>query len=191
MFTTPPPIPHEVFWGEMSPCEHFVHINDDEHAFLAVLERFIADGLKAGEATVVIATEEHRLALEQRLRDRGLDPVAERWRGAYLPMDAEETLAQFMINGWPDDELFTEVITDVIRRARRGDRKVRAFGEMVALLWAQGHHGATVRLEHLWHEFCEVQALPLFCAYPRAGFTEDADKSIRDLCALHSRVVAA
>ncbi len=192
MLNTPPlPITHEVFWAEMSPCEHFVHINDDEHAFLSVLERFIGDGLEAGDATVVIATQEHLAALEQRLTDRGLDPVAARWRGTYLPMDAEATLAQFMINGWPDDEMFAAVITEVIQRARRGERKVRAFGEMVALLWAQGHHGATVRLEHLWHDLCEAQTLQLFCAYPRAGFTEDADKSIRDVCALHSRVVAA
>ena len=27
----------------------------------------------------------------------------------------------------------------------------RAFGEMVALLWAKRHIGATVRLEHLWN----------------------------------------
>ena len=39
----------------------------------------------------------------------------------------------------------------VIRRgAQNGSRQVHAFGEMVALLWAQGNHKATIRLEELW-----------------------------------------
>src|SRR5688500_19228341 len=53
-------------------------------------------------------------------------------------------------------------------------RSVRAFGEMVAVLWANGHNGATVRLEHLWHAFCQSEAFSLFCAYPKTGFTQDA-----------------
>jgi len=65
---------------------------------------------------------------------------------------------------------------------------VRAFGEMVAILWAQGHAAATVRLEHLWSKLCENERLPLFCAYPRAGFTTDQASGLRDLCAAHSRV---
>jgi hypothetical protein len=62
---------------------------------------------------------------------------------------------------------------------------------MVALLWAQGQSGATVRLEHLWHEFCQSKAFSLFCAYPRSGFTKNADDSIREICAAHSKVIAA
>jgi len=67
---------------------------------------------------------------------------------------------------------------------------VRAFGEMVAILWAQGNSGATVRLEHLWQDLCQEQNLALFCAYPRCGFTLDSAQSIEDICAAHSRVIA-
>ena len=63
-------------------------------------------------------------------------------------------LSKFMINDWPDEALFNQVITDLISKAKAGAKQFRAFGEMVALLWAKGHVGATVRLEHLWNKFC-------------------------------------
>jgi ribosomal protein L15 len=60
---------------------------------------------------------------------------------------------------------------------------------MVAMLWGQGHNGATVRLEHLWHELCREEAFSLFCAYPRSGFTKDVEASIQEICSAHSKVI--
>lgn len=183
--------PVDIFWGEMSPCEHFVHIYESDGVFMDTLESFISDGLRVGDATVVIATATHLHTLEHRLKASNLDLVAARWRGQYIPMDAEKTLSEFMVSGWPDDVLFADVIHGVIQRAQRDGQSVRVFGEMVALLWAQGHHGATVRLEHLWGELCQSKTLALFCAYPRAGFTKDAALSMSEVCAAHTRVIAA
>ena len=73
-----------------------------------------------------------------------------------------------MINNWPDENLFRLLVIGLLHRAKRNKRPVRAFGEMVALLWAQGFNGATVQLEHLWNNFCETEAFSLFCAYPRS-----------------------
>ena len=58
-----------------------------------------------------------------------------------------------MINNWPDENLFRHLVIGLLHRAKRNKRPVRAFGEMVALLWAQGFNGATVQLEHLWNNF--------------------------------------
>ena len=65
---------------------------------------------------------------------------------------------------------------------------MRAFGEMVALLWAQGHSDATVRLEHLWNALIHDQGMALFCAYPRIGATRDLRDALDEVCALHSKV---
>ena len=87
---------------------------------------------------------------------------------------------KFLVNGWPDDIRFTAVVTEIIGRANRTGRKVRVFGEMVALMWAEGHCGATVRLEHLWTAICQRESFPLFCAYPKTGFPEnDSDSMAR------------
>jgi len=179
-----------VFWGEMAPCEHLVQIYEDDAQFLERLEGFVADGLRAGEGVVVIATSQHLSALNRALVKRKLDVTGAMHGDQYLSLDADAMLSLFMVNGWPNDELFNQFVTGILQRASAGGRRVRAFGEMVALLWAQGNCGATVRLEHLWHELCEERQFMLFCAYPKTGFTRDTHDSIQEICDAHSRVIA-
>ena len=177
------------FWTEIAPCEHLVQIYSNEDVFLDSLEGFVAGGIDARDAVIVIATPEHRAELEQRLLARHVDIPAARLSGTYLPLDAEKTLAEFMVDGWPDDDRFHKVIARLLRRPRAEKRRVRAFGEMVALLLASGHKGATVRLEYLWHKLCEVERFSLLCAYPKSGFRKDPSALLHDIFAAHSKVV--
>lgn len=179
------------FWTGMSPCEHFVQIYRDEASLLALLQRFVTDGLQAGEATIVIATPGHLVALERHLLEQDIDLVAARWQGQYLPMDARATLRQFMLPTGPDAEQFSRVMVEVLRRARRQGRGVRAFGEMVSLLWADGAFEATLQLERLWNTLCADQSLPLFCAYPQSAFDADSSDALSEICRAHTRLIAA
>jgi hypothetical protein len=96
-----------------------------------------------------------------------------------------------MRSGWPDKELFFKFINEIIAEARgNNNRKVRAYGEMVAILWEQGYNGATVQLEHLWNKFCESEVFCLFCAYPKTGFTQDIELSIGHICSTHSMQIS-
>lgn len=180
-----------VFWAGMSPCEHFVHLYRDDASLLDLLTRFVADGLHGGEAAIVIATPAHLAALDRRLVAEGIDLVAARWQGQFLPMDARAALRQFMLPTGPDAAHFARVMAEVLARARRKGRKVRAFGEMVSLLWADGQAEATIALERLWNTFCEREALPLFCAYPQAAFDGDSSEALAEICRAHSRLIAA
>jgi len=179
----------EAFWGEIAPSEHLVQIYDDSTAFLDSLEGFVAGGLRANDGVLVIAVPAHRFALNERLAAAGFDLDEARANDQYIDLDADETLAQFMHNGWPDDQVFARMVAGLLNRAGKDGRRVRAFGEMVAILWDKGHTAATVRLEHLWHRLCQKDGFSLFCAYPKTGFTRDADASIREICEAHSRVV--
>jgi hypothetical protein len=179
----------EVFWGELAPCDHVVQIYDTDEEFLECLTTFVAEGLTAGEAAVVIATSPHLNALENRLYSSGVDLNAAIWQDRYIPLNAAETLMKFVVEGWPVDDKFHAVIDRILRRARAGGRRVRAFGEMVALMWEKGFHGATARLEHLWNRLCKAESFPLLCAYPRSGFTENTRDSLKSICAEHSRAI--
>jgi len=183
-----------VFWGEIAPCEHILQLYTSNSVFLDTLEGWVSGGLDAGEGIIIIATEENLNALENRLErgKRRIDLAAARSRGQYVTADAEETLSLFMTNGWPDERLFREVVSSLLDRARgygRNLRRVRAFGEMVAVLWARGHNGATIRLEHLWNSLCRANGFSLFCAYPMIGETQEAHESMKEICAAHSRVI--
>ena len=186
--TLPNADPH-VFWAEMSPCEHVDQIYGDDRVFLDGLEGFVGNGLRNGEAAIVIATATHLHGLEKRMRQNGIDVDAARADKRYVSRLAEDALAQFMVKDWPDEARFLTAMEDLIKLARGpSQRKVRAFGEMVAILWSRGNHAATIHLELLWSKVLAAEKFPLFCAYPRDTFAKNATESIVEICRIHSRV---
>ena len=183
------PTGSSVAWDEFAPCEHLVQFYDSKAALFDMLDDFVATGIAAGEATVVIALNEHLAGLDARMRQRSVDLVAARWRGLYIPIDATDLLAQFMINGLPDEQAFRTRIKTILDLARQNGRKVRAFGEMVAILWSEGRHEALLKLEDLWNAVCREESVKLFCAYPRPGDGVHEAHTHREICAAHSHVL--
>jgi hypothetical protein len=181
--------PDHVFWGEIAPYDHVVQIYEDDEAFLDLLTGFVAGGLSRSESIVAIATEAHLSGLDKRLAASGVSVTDLLAKDQYIRLDAEEALARFMVNDWPDENLFNQLVGDLLARAKKNGQNVRAFGEMVAILWAKGQVGATIRLEQLWNMFCENEAFCLFCAYPQNGFTQDAKESLLHICSAHSKMV--
>ncbi|HEV2851181.1 MAG TPA: ATP-binding protein [Thermoanaerobaculia bacterium] len=170
--------------------EHFVQFYEKDAFLIDEVSAFIGSGLKAGQAGIVIATPPHREDLERRLRAHGLLPGGSFHPDPFIALDAAETLSRFMVDGQPDPQRFTDVLGSVIRRATQdGSRQVRAFGEMVALLWAEGRHAAAIRLEELWDELIRAHSLSLLCAYPMEGFhDEEHGGSFLHICNAHSQV---
>jgi hypothetical protein len=83
-----------------------------------------------------------------------------------------------------------EAISEIFGRARKGGRAVRAFGEMVAVLWQKGNSGATLMLEQLWNMYCEKEPVVLFCAYPGSSFSQEPAVSLQNICKTHSKMIA-
>jgi excisionase family DNA binding protein len=178
--------------GEMSASEHFVQFYEADAFLVDAVAAFVGAGLRAGDGSVVVGTPAHREGVDERLHADGLDVAAARASGQYVALDAAETLATFMVDGAPDPERFAAVIGGIVTRAAAGGRHVRIFGEMVALLAAEGNHAATVRLEALWNELQATRAFALFCAYPMEHLSGESHADLLGhVCGAHGRVIPA
>ena len=81
---------------------------------------------------------------------------------------------------------------DAAMAARGKNRRVAAFGEMVALLLAEGKPEAAIRLEQLWNDLAKTHSFDLHCAYPMSLFRHAEDEAaIGEICATHSQVIPA
>ena len=149
---------------------------------------FLLAGLKNGGVAIVIATPEHRREFETRLAEAGANLTAARDDGAYLALDAGETLRTFMAADGLDGAAFDRVIGTLIRRAGAGGRPVCAYGEMVALLWDDGLVSDAVQLEAMWEELGRRHPFSLFCGYRADSVTGEVD-ALAEVCRLHGEIV--
>jgi hypothetical protein len=143
---------------------------------------------------VVIATKAHRDELCQRLNARGFNVAGAIGQGRYVALDAPETLARFMREGRPDAALFAAVVGSVLGRARGTVESMSsrwvAFGEMVALLWAEGKREAALRLEQLWDDLAQTHSSPCVVPTRLRGFDrEEHGELFFKICAQHSPAI--
>lgn len=146
--------------------EHFVQFYEDDAFLVTQVAGFIRTGLHAGDAAIVIATKPHRDDLEKRLRaDVARAAIQRPGVEHYVALDAADTLSKFLVDGRPDAARFTELIGPILRRATGSSNgRVRVFGEMVALLSANGKHESAIRLEAFWNTLSRIHPMSIFFA---------------------------
>jgi hypothetical protein len=181
-------------WGDLQSHGHSVQLYESDDALLEGLTRFVGAAIGAGDPAVVIATPEHRQALDAGLAANGLDVQGAIGLGRYVALDAGQTLSHFTLHGHPDRALSMPIVGGIFARAAEAasetGRYVAAFGEMVALLWARGERQAALELEGLWNELAESYAFYLHCAYPSALFVGAGDvEPLAEICARHSHII--
>ena len=193
--TVPMALPAEDQWPDASvpDCshEHAVLLYETDEALLSRLEDFVLEGIGRNESVVFIGTKAHRDHIANAIEAGGFSVAGLTRLDRLFMLDAAETLWRFMDGGMPNPESFGAVIGEVLERATAGGRKVRAFGEMVALLWEQRNYAATVRVETLWSDLCARHDFPLLCAYPRNCMEGARQDAVVAVCKAHSVLVTA
>lgn len=164
----------------------------DEQSLGETVAHFLGSGLVDGEAVLVIATPAHRRRFHDRLTASSFDLERAESTGLYSELDAHDTLARFMEDGMPVPARFHEVVggrVALLQRLRPGTR-LRAYGEMVDLLWREGNHAGALALEALWNEVCQRESLTLLCAYSVEHFDGDAGRAaIEQVRATHTHEI--
>ena len=174
---------------------HFVQLYEADEAPLARnAGRYLWEGLRRGDGVPLVVTPEHRELFSTHLRDMGADVPALVDSQQLVFCDAQRTLAQFMIAGQPDWEQFEKVIRAAMREVQPTDRAegLRAYGEMVGILWKARQFAAAIRLEQLWNKLLEQSSFSLFCAYAIDVFGKDYEvANLESVLCAHTHLVPA
>jgi hypothetical protein len=162
----------------------------ESHAELVdAVGTFLGGALSGDDAVVVVATDAHRDGLRKALTAAGLDLDALAEANRYFSLDASRVLATFLSNGQVDDVRFRRVIGGLVDQAAASGRKVRVFGEMVAVLWDEGNVPAAIELEEQWNGLAESRSFDLFCAYSTSSFGPEDVTLLAEVCRRHSHVL--
>lgn len=148
---------------------HVVQLYDksDPLSLAVNVSRYLGEGLRRNEGAVVIATPEHRDLFWHELEKSGIDVLPAIESGQLGFLDAGTTLSRCMTGSQPDWMALENVVGAAIGRAwpRDGRTGLRAYGEMVALLWKSGQLAAAARLEQLWNRLLAQSSFSLYCSY--------------------------
>ncbi len=173
-------------------CHHEVQLYESDAFLCEVVASFLAEGFRAGAPLLVIATEAHRDQFSTQLVSDGVDVRDALASGQLTLLDAHETLSSILIDGMPDAGRFHAQVGGVVQRmsAAYPRAHLRAYGEMVDVLWRQGNREAAIRLEALWTDLIRTQPFSLLCAYAMENFGVESDLADFDrVCRSHTRVV--
>jgi len=171
---------------------HAVQFYGDDESLCTTVAGFLGQGFVDGNPGIVIATSEHRDTILAYLRGRLIDVEKALQVGSLIVLDAQKTLDLFMDGDEPDEVLFENSIGKLISTVLDGRDEpilVRAYGEMVDLLWKQGRSEGAIRLEILWNQLAQRYGFALLCGYSMGNFDRET-KGFEDICREHTHVIA-
>lgn len=165
---------------------------DGEDFLVREVAKFLAEGIRAGQPLIVVATEPHRRQFASRLRRLGFDADEYYFGSEAIWLDARDTLSGFMEGGMPNQELFEATLGDVFARLLGNHNYLvaRAYGEMVDLLWKDGNVEGAIALEEMWNALAARYSFTLLCAYSMGNFYKEAHTaSFQRICAQHAHAL--
>jgi len=168
--------------------EHAVVFYEDDDDLVRLVGGYLVGAARDGAALLVIATPQHREAFASCVLAAGID-AAGTPTSSITMLDAAEALSEFMVDGRPDGHRFDASIGQRVRHASSAG-PLRAYGEMVALLWRAGNVTGAIELEELWNRLTREASFSLFCTYPGHVACPTHDEGYDDVCRLHSTVIA-
>jgi signal transduction histidine kinase len=172
--------------------DHIVQFYESTAYLSKAVGQYASAGLEHGEAVIIIAREAHAEAFRRVLTAQGHDVAQGTRSGQLVFLDAQETLATFMVNGSPDWEKYLASVGALIERTRLQFKNIRAYGEMVDILRAEQNLEAMNLLETYWNDLAGIYSFSLLCGYGIGGFSsENRAQAFDQVCRVHSHVFPA
>jgi hypothetical protein len=166
--------------------DHMVQVYRDPAFLVEAVAQYAGTGLQLGEGVILIARAEHRDRFTRALEPQGLASSP-----ALKLLDADETLATLMVDGMPQWNAFRAGIGGIIAEMRLQYPTVRAYGEMVDILWQRGEQQAAIRLEEFWNDIAQLQTFSLLCAYALDPLRGENYAGLEAVCRCHTHLIPA
>jgi hypothetical protein len=156
---------------------HGVQFYGNEASLFTTVAGFLSEGLVTGQPAIVITTEAHRAPILRELSERFIDIEKAQRVGDLLWIEARKALSRFMVDDVPDSAAFDATVGEAIARMLEGRPPrtvIRAYGEMVDVLWKDGLEDSAIRLEILWNKLATRYGFALLCGYSMGNFYKQA-----------------
>lgn len=172
---------------------HVAQVYRDAGFLGAAVAAWAAEPLRRGGAAILLATPEHAALARSRLHAEGLDAAALEAAGRLVIGDARTLIARLVGPEGPRADAFKATVRDLVRAARAAcppGAEVRAWGELVNVLWHEGRRAHAQRLEAIWNELVDEEGIRLLCSYRLDNLAHETHASdLGDVCTGHSRLV--
>ena len=166
--------------ADAGPGDHIVQLYQDQEFLKGAVCRYIGAGLANGEGVILFSTLTHWDAFRSRLEAEAVDVHAAQQRGQLTMFDADELLARFMHGAMPDPPTFNGVVGNIIGQAHAGGsyQNLRAWGEMVNVLWERGDVSGSMNLEDLFDQLNKIVDIVMFCSFLMDNFNGDVHEAM-------------
>lgn len=173
----------------LSPQNHICEFYTSAETRIKSLCNFIVPGLIKDEAVVVIATFENLLMLKNMLILYAIDVDEVVNSGQLILLNAHKTLEKFIRNDHIDYMLFFNLMTGMLDELKEKFVGIRAYGEMVDVLYATKNLEITVELEQLWTDLSLEYHFSLLCGYTAENF-RGKHSHIKKICSTHTHLIS-
>ncbi len=172
---------------------HAVQFYENDSSLFTTVAGFLSQGLVEEHPAIIIATAEHTAAILEHLSGRMIDVEKARDLGELVVLDAHRTLALFMVGDEPDPVRFEATVGRAIGELLKGRPNrtlIRAYGEMVDVLWKDGREEAAIQLELLWNGLAGRYGFALLCGYAMGSFFKQTER-LEEISRHHTHVIPA
>jgi hypothetical protein len=174
---------------------HFVQLyQEGDEFYYEAISHFSAAGLKKDESVILVATAAHQIGISRKLAGLGFDVAELERKGQLTLLNANETLPRFVSSGMLDAVIFKDIARAAIEKARKGGRyhRVRWWGEMVNILYADGNLSGSTRVEELTDEVAHEEKIAILCSYCMDKFDPAIyDGPLQAICRTHAAILPA
>ncbi|WP_172592465.1 MEDS domain-containing protein [Nitrosomonas supralitoralis] len=171
---------------------HIVKVCQNAATKAEAVAYFIEKGLSNEEAVIIIARYALRRDVKVILQERDWDIDLLKTEGKIIFLDAEFLLSNLLVNNEIDAKAFKEFVRIPIHATKIKHGKVRAFGEMVDILWQQNLQDKAIELEGLWNDLLHSHEFSLLCTYSLDNLDPDNyDQALDSICRVHTHHITS